>query len=84
MQTFMLENYERYTIWFPLRRDYEPISINMYHRLYMYLCLYIMYIKTSIHCDKRFKITRYSSLELYKGLGPVIILGTLLSYFKVA
>ena len=82
MQTFMLENYERYTIWFPLRRDYEPISINMYHRLYMYLCLYIMYIK--MYCDKRFKITRYSSLELYKGLGPVIILGTLLSYFKVA
>ena len=78
MQTFMLENYERYTIWFPLRRDYEPISINMYHRLYMYLCLYIMY------CDTRFKITRYSSLELYKGLGPVIILGTLLSYFEVA
>ena len=37
MQTFMLENYERYTIWFPLRRDYEPISINMYHRLYMYI-----------------------------------------------
>ena len=76
MQTFMLENYERYTIWFPLRRDYEPISINMYHRLYMYLCLY--------NSDKRFKITRFSSLELYKGLGPVIILGTLLSYFKVA
>ena len=81
MQTFMLENYEGYTIWFPLRRDYEPISIYMYHRLHMYLYLYIC---TSIHCDKKFKITRDSSLELYKVLGPVIIQGTLLSYFEVA
>ena len=64
MQTFMLENYERYMIWFLLQRDYEPISINMYQRLYMYLYLWI-YIYTSIHNEKKINITRAFSLELY-------------------
>ena len=54
MQTFMLENYEGYMIWFLLQRDYEQINIYRYHPLY-----------TSIHNERKINITRAFSLELY-------------------
>ena len=59
---------------------YTCIIVDICIYTFIYVNLNFSNIK---NCDKKFKISRDSSLELYKISGSAIIKGTLLVYFKV-